>query len=185
MKHFEVIAFFKDGRSALYTSRILNDLVRDDSVNCIWDAETGECIHDGENPLVYLEWCATLIAGASRTGSARSAWTRGVVAYVHELCENLSDLIDGDDIHSPRLVRRALLDGAADWTEYSYGGCSLIYNADIARRLCSPSELKKADNGRKAPNARETWLDVQARALYQAARAIGSAAAYGANWFTD
>lgn len=184
MKHFEVIAFFKGGRNALYTTRILDSLVTDNSIGCIWDAETGECIHDSENPFVYLEWVASLIAGASRTGSTRSAWARGVVAYVHELCGNLADLIDGDDIHSPKMVKRALLDGAADWKEYSEGGCSLIYNEDIARRLCTPSELKKTDGGRKAPNARETWLDVQARALYQAARAIELAATYGFNWLT-
>lgn len=39
---------------------------------------------------------------------------------------------------------------------------------DIAKLLCTPSELKKTDYGRKLPNSTEDWLDVQARALYQA-----------------
>lgn len=71
-------------------------------------------------------------------------------------------------------LRRWMLNGAADWSQYSEGGCALIYNGDIARRLCTPSELRKTDNGRKDPNARESWIDCQSRALYQAARLIES-----------
>ena len=55
-----------------------------------------------------------------------------------------------------------LLAGAA------WGGCSLIYNGDIAERLCTPSELKKTRNGERRPNDREMWLDTQTRALRQA-----------------
>jgi hypothetical protein len=60
--------------------------------------------------------------------------------------------------------------------QYSYGGCSLIYDCDIAERLCSPSELKRTRDGERSPNAKEEWLDVQARALYQAARLVMRAA---------
>lgn len=34
--------------------------------------------------------------------------------------------------------------------------------------LCTPSELRLTDYGRKDPNARETWMDVQVRAHVQA-----------------
>ncbi len=34
------------------------------------------------------------------------------------------------------------------------------------------TELKRTDNGMNAPNSRETWLDVQARALHQACNRI-------------
>jgi hypothetical protein len=71
--------------------------------------------------------------------------------------------------------KKELLNGAANWREYSYGGCALIYDADIAERLCSPSEYRKTREGQRAPNSRETWLDVQARALGQAATLIASA----------
>lgn len=60
------------------------------------------------------------------------------------------------------------MNGADGWSDYSWGGSALIYNEDIALRLCTPSELKRTANGSKRPNAREEWLDVQARALYQA-----------------
>ena len=105
--------------------------------------------------------------------SPRSAWGKGVKEYALELVETLEESISGGyfdekDMQSPNLLKRQLLNGASDWTEYSYGGCSLIYNSDIAERLCTPSELKKSRNGESRPNAREEWLDTQARALNQA-----------------
>ena len=104
----------------------------------------------------------------------RSAWDRGVIAYSFELLEELDEAITGgyvdvDDLASPKLVKKALLNGADSWSTYSWGGCSLIYDNQIAERLCTPSELKKTDHGYKNPNKYEEWLDVQARALRQAA----------------
>lgn len=97
----------------------------------------------------------------------RSAWSKGVKEYACMIAEN-ADYLEN--------VRSAseLLNGAESWKEYSRGGCALIYNGDIAETLCAPWELKKTDGGRKEPNNRETWLDVQTRALYQAARLIDS-----------
>lgn len=101
---------------------------------------------------------------------AYSAWRRGVKAYALEMIEGaeneLSALAD---------LKKDLLNGADNWREYSYGGCALIYDADIAERLCSPSEYAKTREGQRAPNSRETWLDCQARALGQAATLIASA----------
>ena len=65
--------------------------------------------------------------------------------------------------------------GADSWREYSYGGGALIYDGDIARKLCAPWELRRTRDGARRPNSRETWLDVQARALGQAASWIGTA----------
>ena len=76
-------------------------------------------------------------------------------------------------------LKKELLNGADNWREYSYGGCALIYDADIAERLCSPSEYAKTREGERAPNSRETWLDVQARALGQAATLIATVAREG------
>lgn len=56
--------------------------------------------------------------------------------------------------------------------ESSYGGNWLIYNDDIAAHYCTPSELKRVTHKdgtiRDHANSREDWLDVQARAHYQA-----------------
>ena len=100
---------------------------------------------------------------------ARSAWDKGVTLYALDLLDNVRDLPDTDNRQE---IRKALLNGAGDWREYSYGGCSLIYDGDIAERLCTPSELKRTRGGDRRPNRRENWLDVQARALYQAFRLI-------------
>lgn len=107
----------------------------------------------------------------------RSAWTQGVKLYALELLEGIKDgiesgWIDDEDIESPAMLDRALLNGASSWSEYSWGGCSLIYNGDIAERLCTASELKKTRNGERKPNRSEEWLDTQARALYQASELI-------------
>ena len=107
----------------------------------------------------------------------RSAWSKGVTAYALELVEELEEAIDGgyfdpSDLEAPKLLERQLLNGASDWTQYSWGGSSLIYDGDIAARLCCPSELKKTRNGERRPNAREEWLDVQARALFQACNRV-------------
>lgn len=109
--------------------------------------------------------------------TGRGAWEKGVTAYALELLEGLEEAIDGGyfdpaDLEAPKLVERALLNGADNWNQYSWGGCSLIYNGDIAERLCCPSELKKVRNGERRPNASEEWLDVQARALRQACRRV-------------
>ena len=107
----------------------------------------------------------------------RSAWDKGVTKYALELVDQLGEQINGGyfeelDLTESKKVRAALLNGAADWSQYSWGGCSLIYDGDIAERLCCPSELKKTRNGERRPNSREEWLGVQARALYQAANRI-------------
>lgn len=107
----------------------------------------------------------------------RSAWNRGVNEYALELMEELAESIERgwiteDEICNTTLIKKALLNGASDWKEYSWGGCSLIYDGDIAERLCTPSELKKTRNGERKPNSREEWLDTQARALSQACNRI-------------
>lgn len=107
----------------------------------------------------------------------RSAWDKGVTQYALELVEQLGEQINGGyfeelDLTEPKKVRVALLNGATDWSQYSWGGSALIYNGDIAERLCSPSELKKTRNGERRPNSREEWLDTQARALFQAANRV-------------
>ena len=111
----------------------------------------------------------------------RSAWDKGVRAYADELLESVEEAIEGgwfdaENLAAPRLLERAMLNGAQDWTQYSEGGCALCYDGQIAERLCTPSELKKTRNGQKDPNPRENWIKCQARALFQASEAIKAAA---------
>ena len=98
----------------------------------------------------------------------RSAWDRGVTRYALDM---LGELESEDELY-PRTVEKVLLNGATTWHDYSWGGCSLIYDADIAERLCCPSELRRCRGGERRPNASEEWLDAQARACFQAAHRI-------------
>lgn len=96
---------------------------------------------------------------------ARSAWMKGVKAYAVVMMEGIEN---ADAIHSKEELKKAILNGAFNWKNYSYGGCALVYNRDIAERLCTPSEFRKVCGGLYNPNKYENWLDVQARALEQA-----------------
>jgi hypothetical protein len=104
----------------------------------------------------------TNITNKLHATKARSAWKMGVKDYALEMVESAEVEL------TPENVKSELLNGARDWSQYSHGGCSAIYDADIAERLCTPSELKKKKGGDLQPSKRETWLDVQARALFQA-----------------
>lgn len=107
----------------------------------------------------------------------RSAWDKGVTLYALELVEQLDEAIESgyfsvENIAISAELEQALLNGAANWNQYSWGGNSLIYDSDIAERLCTPSELKKTRQGERRPNSREEWLDTQARALHQACKRL-------------
>lgn len=108
------------------------------------------------------------------TRKTRSAWERGVTAYTLDLLDSLEEALDyyKEEPADRATLEKYLLNGATDWSQYSWGGSALIYDGDIAERVCTPSELKKTRNGERRPNSREEWLDTQARALYQAARRI-------------
>ena len=109
---------------------------------------------------------------------ASSAWKKGVKEYALELLEDLRNNYSGREICNAKLLKKALLNGAQDWKEYSWGGCALIYDCQIAERLCNASELKRTKGGELRPNSREEWLDVQARALFQAYFLIRDCAGY-------
>ena len=113
-----------------------------------------------------------LVAAVSAHKASRGAWSRGVKAYAVELVESLEPANADFDLSNERLLEKALLNGASSWREYSEGGCALIYDADIAERLCPPSAVKRRKWGMLAPNGRENWLECQARALWQAHRIV-------------
>ena len=121
---------------------------------------TSEYLTYQKNREEVAHYFSTLIA------EQKSAWKKGVYTYAYELA---AEAAEHTWVKTPKTIEEALLNGATSWREYSYGGCSLIYDADIAERLCSPSELRRSLNGKRNPNRRERWLDVQARALRQAA----------------
>lgn len=126
--------------------------------------------------IVYPHEHSALIARAKLSlmdRKDRSAWDKGVTDYAFDMLyyweENYRWYTEETTLES------LILSGAKDWKEYSWGGSSLIYNYQIAARLCTPSELKKTNNGQRRPNSKEDWLDTQARACFQAFRRIAEA----------
>lgn len=107
----------------------------------------------------------------------RSAWNQAVLSDAVDLVQNL----DCSELpNSWAELRALLLNGARNWQEYSYGGCALVADEDIARHYCTNAELRKVTraDGSIRPNASSqfSWLDVQARALSQAAILIRESA---------
>lgn len=133
------------------------------------ETETAETAERAEVPEIIARMAEIIEALP-----ARSAWSRAKKEYAAELLGNLrgaaayaAETGTPSPLTDRETVRAALLNGARDWSEYSWGGCALIYDGDIAARVCTPSELRRTHGGQRDPNPRETWLDVQARALYQ------------------
>lgn len=118
------------------------------------------------------------ILAALEARKDRSAWNKGVTAYAIDLLDQYQERaeFEGREAASRKELEEWLLNGASTWGEYSWGGSALIYNGDVAKRLCNPSELKRTHNGERRPNSREEWLDTQARALAQAAKRLIDAA---------
>ncbi len=109
-----------------------------------------------------------------------SKWAQAVKEDAVWLLGNFIEWHGEDSAFSKDNVKE-LLNGADDWKQYSYGGSAYAYDSDIARHYCTESELKKSgliDYGNgfysnpNPPNSKESWLDVQARALYQASELI-------------
>lgn len=118
------------------------------------------------------------ILAALEARKDRSAWNKGVTAYAIDLLDQYQERAEyeGREAASRKELEGWLLNGASTWSEYSWGGSALIYNGNIAKQLCGPSELKRTHNGELRPNSREEWLDTQARALAQAAKRLIDAA---------
>lgn len=127
-----------------------------------------------------LEAVKAIIA-ATKT---RSQWSKGVKEYAEEILESVEERAEyeGREPETESELIDYMLNGAKDyskprdifaaWKVYSHGGSSLIYNGDICARLATISEQKRTRNGEKDPNSRESWLDCQGRALFQAGEMI-------------
>lgn len=126
----------------------------------------------------------TKFCRAIRATRARSAWAQGVRCYaVWLLCEYLVNAVepryhewlqknDDSEFTAPEMTEKLLLDGAKDWKQYSKGGKAYVSNFSICKTLATPSVQSRKKDGELPPNSRESWLDVQARALAQAAELL-------------
>lgn len=108
----------------------------------------------------------------------RSKWNRGVKEYAIELLDELASRYndenrDPKEISNRMELRKAVLNGADSWHQYSFGACSLVCDIDIAERLLTPTEFKRWE--RKESGGTD-MLEAQARALASAFGMINGAA---------
>lgn len=120
------------------------------------------------------------ISEAIEARKERSAWRKGVQSYAFHILARFEDwrrFNESEGLECPELDERTALNGAHDWSAWAYGGCGLVYDNNIAVTLCTPSERERWHK-RGCPNManpRESWLDVEARAAWQAWRMIAEA----------
>lgn len=110
----------------------------------------------------------TQVISAINSQLENSAWLRGVNQYAVELAANVGEVVGDWQNYTYHELETIALNGASDWKEYSEGGCALVYDCDICERVATPSEIKRTRHGELSPNAHESWIDVQTRALMQA-----------------
>ena len=102
---------------------------------------------------------------------ARGAYQKAICQYAFELCDNIADNYistaeELEHLESITNLKERALNGASDWEQYSWGGCSLCYNYDILSRLFCKSIVKKYENADSVRGRH--LLDYQAAALSRA-----------------
>ena len=102
---------------------------------------------------------------------ARGTYQKAVYLYAFELVDNIADnyITTADELeHLENItnLKERALNGATNWNQYSWGGCSLCYNFDILSRLFCKSIVKKYENADSVKGRH--LLDWQASALAKA-----------------
>ena len=109
-----------------------------------------------------------LVAEAEKMSrTERSYWSRGVASLIRDYGEEVLGEHDGEII-SARDFYKIWNCGNDSLRDAVYGGCFDIWSYDIAKRLCTPSALKKSNKGMRRPNKRQNWIDVELIAVQQA-----------------
>ena len=95
---------------------------------------------------------------------------KAVFQYALELMDtyNYRANKEGRDAVATPELEKWLLEGADDWSQYSYGGCSLIATYDIIERIGTDKQLRKYEEDGCAWHDSEGWLDDQTKYLIKA-----------------
>lgn len=62
---------------------------------------------------------------------ARSAWDKGVKEYAMDIMAEVLVNHDSNDIKDTEALRKACLNGASTWVQFSYAGWALCSDCDI------------------------------------------------------
>lgn len=109
----------------------------------------------------------------------RGQWNKATAYYADFLLDSYIEICKwcADQNEAiPDLSLDLVLNGASGWHQYSYGGCALVYDGDIAKTVFTPAQFAKWEQGRKV--TAEPLLDIQARALAAGWRVLKSAQRY-------
>ena len=114
------------------------------------------------------------------TASRRTAWERGVLRYAYDLFGAYVDSLGIHDlqVRIGKISEADLLRGAESWQQYSAMGRALIWDRDICLRLGTKYQIQKTERGQKQPARGDTWAELQAKALGEAAQIVIAAV----NW---
>lgn len=74
--------------------------------------------------------------------STRSTEDRAILVYMAELIDNIRNH-SVDFASSAQDIERICLNGANNWQHYSFSGCSLCYNDQIAELILPPSRRNR------------------------------------------
>ena len=100
----------------------------------------------------YVDYARRAMSIYSTRSQYDRAKTEDCLAFLAEL-----NALKNATIRTAQDLERALLCGASCWSQYSYGGCALVYNGDIAEHYLPPSKRNRVKP--------EDLLDIQADAL--------------------
>lgn len=131
------------------------------------------------NILTSHQYLSDLRTYISETERKRGQWNKATAYYADFLLDSYIEICKwyADQNEAiPALSLDTVLNGASGWHQYSYGGCALVYNGDIAKVVFTPAQFAKWEQGRKV--TAEPLLDIQARALAAGWRVLKSAQRY-------
>lgn len=102
---------------------------------------------------------------------AKGIYQKAICQYAFELVDNIADnyITTPEELgHLENItnLKERALNGATNWSQYSWSGCSLCYNYDILERLFCKSIVKKYENADSVRGRH--LLDYQAAALSRA-----------------
>ena len=100
----------------------------------------------------------------------KTDFNKAVTAYAYDIVEDLSE--DLDDLSSEDL-ESTLLNGAPDWSSYSHGCSSLIYDSDILDRF-KPQPVYVCFRHNQIMVKYNDLLDEQAKYLKLAAQLVAA-----------
>ena len=120
---------------------------------------------------VFMKITELKIALEEGEKQARGRYQKALYEYAFELVDNIENQYtttaeELEHIENITDLKARALNGAEDWSQYSWGGCSLCYDYDILTRLFCPSFVKRHENADTVRGIH--LLDLQAIALARA-----------------